>query len=123
MLGDTLTATLGGSGGTAVVTSKINEGNYSAEYLKKRATDEVTVRVRHSKDTVKAGTQLFDRHNVLFEQYVYPTEAKPLGVRRQVQLIIRNDPTDTEADIVNLAEALTYWADSANLGKLFGWEV
>lgn len=123
MLGDTLTATLGGSGGTAVVTNKISEGNNASEYLKKRANDEVRVRIRHSNDTVKAGTQPFERHNVLIEQYVYPTTEKPLGVRRQVQLIIRNDPTDAEVGVVDLAEALTYWADSTILSKLFGWEV
>nr|UJQ85997.1 MAG: putative coat protein [Leviviridae sp.] len=122
MLGDTLTATLDGSGGTAVVTSKINQDAYSAEYLKKRTTDEVRVTIKHSKDTVKAGTQPFDRHNVTFEQYVYPTEAKPLGVRRIVSLIIRNDPSDDEAAVTDLGEALTFWATDANLTKLFGWE-
>lgn len=122
MLGDTLTVTLDGSGGTAVVASKINQDAYSAEYLKKQALDEVRVRVKHSKDTVKAGTQPFDRHIVTFEQYVYPTEAKPLGVTRTVQFTIRNDPSDSEAAVTDLGEALTFWLTDANLTKLFGWE-
>jgi len=122
MLGDTLTVTLDGSGGTAVVASKINQDSYSAEYLKKRTDDEVRVSIKHSKDTVKLGTQPFDRHNVTIEQYVYPTEAKPLGIRRIVQLIIRNDPSDDEVAVTDLGEALTYWASDANLTKLFGWE-
>lgn len=122
MLGDTLTVTLDGSGGTAVVTSKINQDAYSAEYLKKQALDEVRVRVKHSKDTVKAGTQPFDRHIVTFEQYVYPTEVKPLGVTRTVQFTIRNDPSDSEAAVTDLGEALTFWLTDANLTKLFGWE-
>lgn len=122
MLGDTLTVTLDGSGGTAVVTSKINEAGYATEYLKKRTNDEVRVRIKHSVDAVKAGTQKFDRHNVTFEQYVYPTEAKPLGVLRQATLIIRNDPSDDEAAVTDLAEALMFWATDANLTKLFGWE-
>jgi hypothetical protein len=122
MLGDTLTVTLDGSGGTAVVASKINQDSYSAEYLKKRTDDEVRVRIKHSKDTVKAGSQAFDRHNVTFEQFVYPTEEKPLGVLRQIQLIIRNDPSDDEVALTDLGEALTYWAADTNLTKLFGWE-
>lgn len=122
MLGDTLTVTLDGSGGTAVVTSKINQDSYSAEYLKKQTNDEVRVRVRHIKETAKAGLTALDRHTVTFTQYVYPTEAKPLGVTREVQLIIRNDPSDTITDVTNLGEALTYWATDANLDKLFGWE-
>nr|UJQ85336.1 MAG: putative coat protein [Leviviridae sp.] len=122
MLGDTLTVTLDGSGGTAVVANKINQDSYSAEYLKKQTLDEVRVRVKHSKDTVKAGTQPFDRHVVTFEQFVYPTEAKPLGILRSVSLTIRNDPSDTETDVTNLGEALTFWATDANLTKIFGWE-
>lgn len=122
MLGDTLTVSLDGSGGTAVVASKINQDTFSTMYLKKRTLDEITVSIKHTKDSVKAGTQAFDRHNVTFEQYVYPTEAKPLGIRRIVQLIIRNDPSDDEAAVTDLAEALTFWATDANLTKLFGWE-
>lgn len=122
MLGDTLTVTLDGSGGTAVVTSMIDRAGYTTEYLKKRTNDEVRVRIKHSVDAVKAGAQKFDRHNVTFEQYVYPTEAKPLGVLRQATLIIRNDPTDDEAAVTDLAEALMFWATDANLTKLFGWE-
>lgn len=122
MLGETLTVTLDGSGGTAVVASRIKEADYTSEYLKKRTNDEIRVRIKHSSDAVKAGTQKFDRHNVTFEQYVYPTEAKPLGVVRQATLIIRNDPTDDEAAVTDLAEALMFWASDANLTKLFGWE-
>lgn len=122
MLGDTLTVTVGGSGGAANVCSKIQESGYSSEYLKKNATDEVRVRVRHLKETAAAGKTPLDRHNVVFTQYVYPTEAKPLGVTREVQLIIRNDPTDAVADVTNMGEALAFWATSGNLDKLFGWE-
>lgn len=122
MLGDTITMTLDGSGGTAVVAPMIDQGTFSTTYLKKRSLDEITVTIKHSKDSVKAGTQLFDRHNVLVEQYVYPTVAKPLGVRRIVQLIIRNDPSDDEVAVTDLAEALIFWATDANLTKLFGWE-
>lgn len=122
MLGDTLTVTPDGSGGVAVVLSKINQDAYSSEYLKKEALQETRVRIKHAKDTVKAGTQQFDRHTVTFEQFVYPTEAKPLGVKRSVQLVIRNDPSDLEADVTNLGEALTFWATDTILGKLHGWD-
>lgn len=122
MLGETLTVTPDGSGGVAVVLSRINQDNYASEYLKKEALLETRVRIKHTKDTVKAGTQPFDRHTVTFEQFVYPTEAKPLGIKRSVQLVIRNDPSDAEADVTNLGEALTFWATDAILGKLHGWD-
>lgn len=122
MLGDTLTMTLDGSGGTAKVTSKINQDGYAAEYLLKESTSQFRALVRHSKESVKANGVNYDRHNVLFEQYVYPTEAAPNGFTRQVSLTIRCQPEDTLADIVDLGEALTYWASDTILGKLVGWE-
>lgn len=122
MLGDTLTLTPDGTGGTAVVLSKINQDAYTAEYLKKDTAHEFRARIKHSKDTVKAGSQPFDRHVVTFEQFVYPTVASPLGVLRSVSLTIRNSPSDAEADVTNLGEALAFWATDANLTKLFGWE-
>jgi hypothetical protein len=122
MLGDTLTVTYDGSGGTAVVCSKINQDNYSAEYLKKDTLYETRVRVRHSKESVKAGAEQFDRHNVEFTQYVYPTEAIPLGRTRQVYMVIRNNPDDAVASVTDLGEALAFWLSDANLDKLFGWE-
>lgn len=122
MLGETLTVTLDGTGGTAVVLSRINQDKYASEYLAKRALDELRVRVKHSKDTVKAGSQAFDRHVVTFEQFVFPTVDKPLGITRSVTLTVRNSPSDLEADVTNLGEAMTLWASDANLTKLFGWE-
>lgn len=121
MLGETLTLTPDGAGGTAVVLNRINQDSYSAEYLKKDTGHEYRVRIKHSKDTVKAGTPPFDRHVVVFEQFVYPTVAKPLGVTRTVTLTIRNNPDDVEAAVTDLGEALTFWASDANLTKLFGW--
>lgn len=122
MLGETLTLTPDGSGGTAVTLSRINQDAYSAEYIKKDTLHEWRVRIKHSKDTVKVGTQPFDRHVVTFEQFVYPTVAQPLGILRSATLTIRNSPYDAEADVTNLGEALTFWATDLNLTKLFGWE-
>lgn len=121
MLGETLSLTPDGAGGTAIVLNRINQDSYSAEYLKKRTDDEFRVRIKHSKDTVKAGSQPFDRHVVTFEQFVYPTVEKPLGIMRSVTLTIRNDPSDVEAGVTDLGEALTMWATDTNLTALHGW--
>lgn len=121
MLGDTLTVTVGGSGGTARTLSKINQDAYSAEYLWKGSSEQLQVLVRHNKETPKGGAQI-DRHNVTFNEFVYPTTEKPLGVTRQVSFTLRNDPTDAEGSVTDLGEALSYWMSSSNLAKLFGWE-
>jgi hypothetical protein len=122
MLGDTLTVTLDGSGGTAVVTSKINQDSYAAEYLNKGATYEIRVRVRHSKETPKADGIAYDRHNVEFTQYVYPTALLPHGRTRQAYVVFRNEPDDDLAACTDLGEALTFWLTDANILKIFGWE-
>lgn len=122
MLGETLTVTVGGSGGTANVASRIQESGYSSEYLKKNTDDEIRVRVRHIRENARAGTTALDRHQVIFTQFVYPTVAKPLGLTREVQFILRNDPTDAVTDVTNVGEALAFWLTTSNLDKLFGWE-
>lgn len=122
MIGDTLTVTYDGSGGTAVVCSKINQDNYSSEYLKKDTLYETRVQIRHLKETAKVGAQLYDRHQIVFTQFVYPTEAKPLGITRQAYMIIRNDPADDLAAVTDLGEALTFWLTDVNILKLVGWE-
>jgi hypothetical protein len=122
MIGDTLTVTYDGSGGTAVVTSKINQDNFSADYLKKDALYETRVQIRHLVETPKSGAQSYDRHQITFTQFVYPTTARPLGYTRQAYMIIRNDPVDDLAAVTDLGEALTFWLTDVNILKLVGWE-
>jgi hypothetical protein len=122
MIGDTLTVTYDGSGGTAVVTSKINQDGYSSEYLKKDTLSETRVRIRHSKEKARGTTPELERHNVEFTQTVYPTEEVPGGRIRQAYLVVRCEASDDMTAVVDLAEALTYWASDTNLGKIVGWE-
>jgi hypothetical protein len=123
MFGDTLTVTLDGSGGTARVCSKINQDAYSSEYLNRISTDEIRVKIRHSKEALKAGEIYpMERHNVEFTQTVFATSTVPEFVR-QIYVIIRNKPNDTLVDVTNLCEALPFWLTDTNLDKLNIWEV
>lgn len=123
MFGDTLTVTLDGSGGTARVCSKINQDAYSSEYLNRLSTDEIRVRIRHSKEALKPGEDYpMERHNVEFTQTVFATPTTPEFVR-QIYVVIRNKPNDTLTDVTNLCEALPFWLTDANLDKLNIWEV
>lgn len=124
MLGDTLTVTLDGSGGTAKVLPKINQDSYSAEYFLNEVTEQFRAKVRHSKDNVKAGTQPFDRHTVTFSRYVKPTEAKPLGSLSEISFTIRNDPDGDSAGQIDLSEAMSFYMVKAGgiANKLLGWE-
>jgi hypothetical protein len=122
MLGDTLTVTYDGSGGTAVVCNKINQDGYSAEYLNKGATFDTRVRVRHMKEKVKSGTQPYDRHMVEFTKEEPVSASLPLGRKTQVYMIIRHDPSAPLVDVTNLAEALSFYMTDTIADKLYGWE-
>ncbi|UJQ85607.1 MAG: putative coat protein [Alehxovirus allofaecicola] len=124
MLGSTLTVTPDGSGGVAKVLPLINQDGYSSEYYLDEATVTWRAKVRHSKDSVKAGTQAFDRHTVTFQRYLKPTEAAPLGRLTEVIFTIRNDPNEVQADVIDLAEAMSFYTVKAGgiAAKLLGWE-
>lgn len=124
MLGSTLTVTLDGSGGTTKSLPLINQDGYSSEYFLDETTVQWRVKVRHSKDNVKAGTQPFDRHTVTFSRYLKPTEAAPLGRLTEVIFTIRTDPNEVAADVIDLSEAMSFYMVKAGgiAAKLLGWE-
>jgi hypothetical protein len=124
MLGTSLVITLDGSGGTAKTLPLINQDGYSAEYFLDDTTITYRAKVRHSRDSVKAGTQSFDRHVVTFERFFKPTEAIPLGSLTQISFTIRNDPNGVSSDIIDVSEALSFYMVKAGgiAAKLLGWE-
>jgi hypothetical protein len=124
MLGTSLTITLDGSGGTAKVLPLINQDGYSTEYFLDDTTVTYRAKVRHSRDTVKAGTQAFDRHVVSFHRFVKPTEALPLGSLSEISFTLRSDPNGTASDIIDVSEAMSFYMVKAGgiAAKLLGWE-
>lgn len=124
MLGSTLTETLDGSGGTAKVLPLINQDGYSSEYFLDEGLVTYRAKVRHSKDSVKAGSQPFDRHTVTFSRFVKPTTAIPLGSLTEVIYTIRTDPNGVQSDIIDLSEAMSFYMVKAGgiAAKLLGWE-
>jgi hypothetical protein len=124
MLGTTLTITLDGSGGTAKVLPLINQDGYSSEYFLDEGATTYRAKVRHSRDTVKAGTQPFDRHVVTFSRFVKPTSLIPLGSLTEISQTIRTDPSGVSADIIDVSEAMSFYMVKAGgiAAKLLGWE-
>jgi hypothetical protein len=124
MLGSTLTVTLDGSGGTAKVLPLINQDGYTSEYFLDEATVTWRAKVRHSKDTVKAGTQPFDRHTVTFQRFLKPTTTYPLGNLTEVIYTIRTTPLEVQSDVIDLSEAMSFYMVKAGgiAAKLLGWE-
>nr|UJQ85469.1 MAG: putative coat protein [Leviviridae sp.] len=124
MLGSTLTVTLDGSGGTAKALPLINQDGYSSEYFLDEATVQWRAKVRHSRDNVRAGTQNFDRHTVTFQRFLKPTADIPLGRTTEVIFTIRADPNEVGSDVIDLAEAMSFYMVKAGgiSAKLLGWE-
>lgn len=124
MLGTTLTVTLDGSGGTAKVLPLINQDGYSSEYYLDEATVWYRAKIRHTTDTVKAGSQPFNRHTVTFQRYLKPTEIAPLGRLTEVIYTIRHDPNEASADVIDLSEAMSFYMVKAGgiAAKLIGLE-
>jgi hypothetical protein len=124
MLGSTLTITMDGSGGTAKVLPLINQDGYTSEYFLDEGLITYRAKVRHSKDTVKAGSQPYDRHVVSFVRFVKPTSAIPLGSQTEVTYTIRTDPNGTSGDIIDVSEAMSFYMVKAGgiAAKLLGWE-
>jgi len=124
MLGTSLTVTLDGSGGTAKVLPLINQDGYSSEYFLDEGLVTYRAKVRHSRDTVKVGTQPFDRHTVTFTRFVKPTSTLLLGSQTEVSFTIRTDPNGVSADIIDVSEAMSFYMVKAGgiAAKLLGWE-
>lgn len=124
MLGSPQTITLDGSGGTAKVLPLINQDGYSSEYFLDEGLVTYRMKVRHSRDTVKAGTQPFDRHVVTFSRFVKPTSTLLLGSLCEISFTLRVDPNGVSADQIDLSEAMSFYMVKAGgiAAKLLGWE-
>lgn len=124
MLGTTLTITMDGSGGTAKVLPLINQDGYSSEYFLDEGLITYRAKVRHSNDTVKAGTQAFARHTVTFERFVKPVSPATIGSLAQIVFTLRLDPVGVTADQIDLSEAMSFYMVKAGgiAAKLIGWE-
>jgi hypothetical protein len=124
MLGSSLVITLDGSGGTVKTLPLVNQDNYSSEYYLDETLVWWKAKVKHSTDSVKAGTQAFDRHSVTFQRFLKPTTTYPLGLLTEVIFTIRNSPNEVASDIIDVSEAMSYYMVKAGAiaAKLLGKE-
>jgi hypothetical protein len=124
VLGTTLTITLDGSGGTAKILPLVNQDGYSSEYYLDEGLVTYRAKVRHSRDTVKAGTQPFDRHTVTFTKFTKPVAPATLGSQSEISFTLRTDPNGAQADQIDLSEAMSFYMVKAGgiAAKLLGWE-
>lgn len=121
MFGDTLTINNGGAGGSPAVMNKINQDNYSAEYLTRSSAAEWRFKIRHAKEGAKAGALERERHVAELSLKVYATDTTP-EYNRSMVVTCRHDVGDDPALVSDVYEGMAEWLTEANFGKILGWQ-
>jgi len=116
MLGDSITITLGGSGGTDKVLNKINQDGYTSEYLLRETLQEFAVKIQHSKNGAR------DRHYVEVKQTIFAVDSDSVDSVYTVSNVILAGKAEPVADVVDLQEGLSLFMASANATALIGWQ-
>lgn len=100
---------------------KINQDQYSSEYLLRSALDEFRMRIRNTSSKPKGSSVMRDRHNVEIIHDVFATATAP-AYRRKAYFVLENDQGDTLLDPRYLMLGLVGWTSSANIDKLLNFE-
>jgi len=122
MFADPTTVTING-GAKALV--RINQDQYSSEYLLRSATDEYRLRIRNTSYFHKDRKVTIDRHNVELAHTVFPVAPATTSFIRRVYTVIENQQGDTLVDPTYVAAGLYAWltaSTNANITKLMNLE-
>jgi hypothetical protein len=104
---------------------RINQDQYSSEYLLRSTTNEFRLKIRNSSYLDKARKVMIDRHNVEFSETVFPVAPATLSTVRKTYIVMENQQGDTLADPTYDAAALFAWltaSTNANITKLMNFE-
>jgi len=104
---------------------RINQDQYSSEYLLRTTTNEFRLKIRNSSYLDKARKVMIDRHNVEFTETVFPVAPAVLSTVRKTYIVMENQQGDTLADPTYDAAALFAWltaSTNANITKLMNFE-
>lgn len=101
---------------------RVNQDQYSSEYLLRSTTDEFSARIRHSKYTSKDTKKLMHRHNVELTHTVYPVAPATVPVVRKAYVVFENEYSDSATDSLNFDNGFVGLLSSGNVTKLLNWE-
>lgn len=118
MLGNTLVLPMTGGDVTCV---KINQDNYSSEYLFRNSTSQVRCRIRHSTTKATANRPAYDRHNFEVLQTVFAA-GDVAEYERKFYFVIEHKPGDTSVVVADSVADLAIASSNAFLVSLMGWE-
>lgn len=119
MLGNTLVLPQAGGDITCV---KINQDQYSSEYMFRNATDQYVCRIRHTKVKPTATRPLeYDRHNFEVVRTTFEAGGVP-EFERKFYFVIEHKPGDTVTVLADAVADLMILSTNAFLVSLHGWE-
>lgn len=101
---------------------RINQDQYSSEYLLRSATDEIRLTIRNTTYTDKKRARLIDRHNFEIMQTVFPVAPATVSTRRKTYVVVENDQGDTLVDPTKVAVGLLAFLTESNITKAMNFE-
>jgi hypothetical protein len=114
MLGNTLAV----AGATLV---KVNQDNYSSEYMFRDATHQLVAKIRHTKTNATTSRPSYDRHNFEVVETVFP-DGEDAGYERKFYFVMEQLPQDTAVALADGVADLMIASTNAFLNALVGWE-
>jgi hypothetical protein len=104
---------------------KINQDQYSSEYMLREALGEYRLTIRNSTRKDKSLGVNIDRHTIELKHTIYPVAPAVTGFTRKVYTVVENQQGDTLADPVNEALGLLAFlsaSSGANTTKMLNFE-
>lgn len=118
MLGNTLVLPQAGGDITLV---KINQDQYSSEYLFRNTTTQYRAKIRHTTVSAKGASPAYDRHNFEVVQTVFQAGDVP-EYYRKYYFVLELLPGDTSVVLADAVADLSIASSNAFLASLVGWE-
>lgn len=101
---------------------RINQDQYSSEYMLRSSTDEFKLIIRNTSYYNKRTASPTDRHNFELTQTIFPVAPATTSVVRKVYVVIENQRGDDLAANTDVAVGLLAFLSEANITKAMNFE-
>lgn len=101
---------------------RVNQDQYSSEYLLRGTLDEFRAKIRHSTYTHSVTKKMMHRHNVELTQTVYPVSPAVVPTIRKAYIVLENEYNDSPTESLNFDNGFVGLISSGNVTKLLNWE-
>lgn len=96
------------------ILSRVNQDNYGSEYTFSNAIEAISMKIRHTTDSVDKDGITMKRHNVFFERIVYPTSVD-LMKKQSYTATLRTGTFEDPAVIAAIAKGTNVWLASGTV--------